>query len=53
MSKVHIITDSTAHFDDPATPQKLDVTVVPLTIQFGRQYFKEGIDLTKVEWQAH
>src|SRR5512136_876605 len=47
MSKVRIITDSTAHFDDPATPQKLGVTVVPLTIQFGRQYFKEGIDLTE------
>ncbi len=50
MSKVHIVTDSTAHFDDPAAPQKLGVTVVPLTIQFGRQYFKEGIDLTEDEF---
>jgi DegV family protein with EDD domain len=50
MPKVHIVTDSTAHFEDPATPQKLGVTVVPLTIQFGRQYFKEGIDLTEDEF---
>jgi len=50
MSKVHIVTDSTAHFEDPTTPQKLGVTVVPLTIQFGRQYFKEGIDLTEDEF---
>jgi DegV family protein with EDD domain len=50
MAKVHIVTDSTAHFEDPMTPQKLGVTVVPLTIQFGRQYFKEGIDLTEDEF---
>jgi DegV family protein with EDD domain len=50
MSKVHIITDSTAHFEDPAASQRLGVTVVPLTIQFGRQYFKEGLDLTQDEF---
>ena len=50
MAKVHIVTDSTAHFEDPTTPQKLGVTVVPLTIQFGRQYFKEGIDLSEDEF---
>jgi len=50
MPKVHIVTDSTAHFEDPAAPQKLGVTVVPLTIQFGRQYFKEGIDLNEDEF---
>ena len=50
MSKVHIVTDSTAHFEDPTTPQRLGDTVVPLTIQFGRQYFKEGIDLTEDEF---
>ena len=50
MPKVHIVTDSTAHFEDPMTPQKLGVTVVPLTIQFGRQYFKEGVDLTEDEF---
>ena len=50
MPKVHIVTDSTAHFQDPSTPQRLGVTVVPLTIQFGRHYFKEGIDLTEDEF---
>ena len=50
MAKVQIITDSTAHFEDPTMPQRLGVTVVPLTIQFGRQYFKEGIDLTEDEF---
>jgi len=50
MPKVHIVTDSTAHFADPATPQKLGVTVVPLTIQFGRQYFKEGVDISEDEF---
>ncbi len=50
MPKVHLVTDSTAHFEDPQTPQKLGITVIPLTIQFGRQYFKEGIDLTEDEF---
>ena len=50
MSKVHVVTDSTAHFDDPTTPQRLGVTVVPLAIQFGRQYYREGIDLTPDEF---
>jgi DegV family protein with EDD domain len=50
MSKVNIVTDSTAHFEDPTAPQKLGVTVVPLTIQFGRQYFREGIDLSEDEF---
>ena len=50
MPKVHLVTDSTAHFEDPAAPHKLGVTVVPLTIQFGRQFFKEGLDLTEDEF---
>ncbi len=50
MAKVHIVTDSTAHFEDPTMPQRLGVTVVPLTIQFGRQYFKEGLDLSEDEF---
>jgi DegV family protein with EDD domain len=50
MPKVHIVTDSTAHFEDPAMPQKLGVTVVPLTIQIGKQYFREGLDITQEEF---
>lgn len=50
MPKVQIVTDSTAHFDDPTLPSRLGVTVVPLTIQFGRQYYKEGLDLSEDEF---
>ncbi len=46
MTKVHIITDSTAHFTDPSLPERLGVTIVPQTLQFGRQTFREGIDIT-------
>lgn len=46
MSKVRIVTDSTAHFFDPAFPEKHNVTVVPLTIHFGKQSYQEGVSLT-------
>jgi len=46
MPKVRIVTDSTAHFLDPNFPAQHDVTVVPMTIRFGKQTFKEGVDLT-------
>jgi hypothetical protein len=46
MSRVHIITDSTAHFPDPTLPDRLGVTVVPQSIQFGRQTYREGVDIT-------
>jgi DegV family protein with EDD domain len=44
--KVHIVTDSTAHFEDPSFPQQLGVTVLPLTIRFGPHSFKDGVDLS-------
>ncbi|MGH2522093.1 MAG: DegV family protein [Anaerolineales bacterium] len=50
MSKVHIITDSTAHFFDPAFPQKHHLTVVPLTIHFGSRSFLEGVDLDSAQF---
>ncbi len=50
MSRVHVITDSTAHFPDPTLPDRLDVTVVPQTIQFGRQAYREGIDIATEEF---
>jgi DegV family protein with EDD domain len=46
MPRVHIITDSTAHFTDLSLPERLGVTIVPQTIQFGRQTFQEGVDIT-------
>ncbi len=45
MRKVRIVTDSTAHFFDPAFPEKHNVTVVPLTIHFGKHAYKEGIGI--------
>jgi DegV family protein with EDD domain len=50
MPKVHIVTDSTAHFFDPEFPHKHNVTVVPLTIHFGNRAFKEGVDLDTAEF---
>src|SRR5512135_2697739 len=50
MSRVHIITDSTAHFPDPTLPERLGVTVVPQTIQFERQTYREGVDISTEEF---
>ena len=50
MNRVHIITDSTVHFPDHTLPQRLSVTVVPQTIQFGRQAYREGLDLSTEEF---
>jgi len=50
MPKVRIVTDSTAHFFDPAFPEKHDVTVVPLTIHFGKHSFKEGVEINTEEF---
>jgi DegV family protein with EDD domain len=50
MSRVHIITDSTAHFPDPTLPDRLGVTVVPQSIQFGRQTYREGVDIAAEEF---
>jgi DegV family protein with EDD domain len=45
-NQVHIVTDSAAHFSDPGTPAQLDITVLPLTIQFGPESFQDGFDLS-------
>jgi fatty acid-binding protein DegV len=45
MSPVRIVTDSTAHFRDPDFPGRCGVTVMPLTIHFGKNSFLEGIDI--------
>jgi DegV family protein with EDD domain len=46
MSHIRIVTDSTAHFTDPTFPARHNVTIVPLTIQIGRQTFQDGVDIT-------
>jgi DegV family protein with EDD domain len=45
MPTVRIVTDSTAHFVDPDFPAKHNVTIVPLTIQFGPEKYLDGKDL--------
>jgi len=47
MSKVHIVTDSSAHFFDPDFPAKHQVTVVPLSIHFGATTFQDGVDIPR------
>lgn len=50
MSRVHIITDSTAHFTDPTLPERLGVTIVPQAIEFGHQTYQEGVDISSEEF---
>ncbi len=52
MKRVHIVTDSAAHFTDPAIPKELGITVLPLTIQFGPESFRDGVDLSADEFFA-
>lgn len=46
MSRIHIVTDSTAHFTDPTFPARHSLTIVPLTIHIGKQSFRDGVDIT-------
>lgn len=45
MAKVRIVTDSSAHFLDPAVIDHYQIEVVPLTIQIGNRTYREGVDL--------
>jgi DegV family protein with EDD domain len=45
MAKVRIVTDSSAHFLDPTFPERHNVAVVPLRIQFGEQSYTDGLDI--------
>jgi DegV family protein with EDD domain len=49
-SRFAIVTDSTA--DMGALAHQFDVSVVPLTIRFGNQEYRDGVDLTSVEFYA-
>ncbi|HHQ48816.1 MAG TPA: DegV family EDD domain-containing protein [Acidobacteria bacterium] len=42
--KLHVVTDSTADIL-PVQARRLGITVVPLSVLFGSQVFKDGIDL--------
>lgn len=51
-SKVCIVTDSTVHFTDPDFPRKHSVTVVPLAIHFGKETFRDGVDINSGQFFA-
>jgi len=45
LAKIRIVTDSSAQFLDPLFVSQHEITVVPATICFGKQTFREGVDL--------
>lgn len=49
MSKVRIVTDSTASFEEARFVEDFDVTIVPVTIQIGDRKYRDGIDITAEE----
>jgi DegV family protein with EDD domain len=46
---VQVVTDSTADLP-PAIVQELGITVVPLQVIFGKETFRDGVDLTSEEF---
>lgn len=51
MPNVHIVTDSSSDLP-PGLVEKLDVSVVPLTIRFGDEEYRDGVDLTAVDFYS-
>lgn len=49
MPGIAVVTDSTADFAG-ADPAELGITVVPLTVNWGRDVLRDGIDLTTTEF---
>jgi DegV family protein with EDD domain len=52
MNRVRIVTDSTAHFTDPDFPRQHDILIVPVTIHFGKESFRDGTDITAEQFFA-
>lgn len=49
MTKIHIVTDSTADFD-PGEIEKYNIHVVPLTIQIDGESYVDGIDIQPAQF---
>jgi DegV family protein with EDD domain len=49
MSKIRIVTDSTACFEDASFAEDYNITVIPLNVHFGDQVYRDGIDLSPEE----
>jgi DegV family protein with EDD domain len=45
LARVRIVTDSSAHFLDPAFVDQHRIEVMPLKIQIGNKVYREGVDL--------
>lgn len=51
MGQIHVVTDSGS--DLPVKlREELGIQVVPLTVRFGDEVFKDGVDLTAAEFYA-
>ena len=48
--KIRMITDSAS---DLLSPHRPEVTVLPMTITFGEEQFRDGVDLTHQIGRAH
>ena len=44
MAQVKIVTDSTADLP-PELVRELDITIIPLTVAFGKEVLRDGIDI--------
>jgi DegV family protein with EDD domain len=49
MQRVKIVTDSTCDLPKDII-QELDITVIPLTVRFGQESYRDGIDITSEEF---
>ena len=46
MTKIHIVTDSAAHFANAQFVQQFPVTVVPNTVRIGTKTYRDGVDIS-------
>ncbi|HHT91093.1 MAG: DegV family protein [Bacillota bacterium] len=51
MGKIHVVTDSGADLSADVR-QRLGIHVVPLTVQFGDEIFKDGVEISTAEFYA-
>jgi DegV family protein with EDD domain len=49
LARVRVVTDSTACFEAQGFVEDYNITVVPLSIHFGDQVFRDGIDISPEE----
>ncbi len=52
MNPVRIVTDSTVHFTQPDFAREHNITVIPIAIHFGKETFRDGVDLNSEQFFA-